>query len=267
MEASVKQWMSGDPISVSIDASALEALDLMVERGIRHLPVLDPRDLVVGVLSIDDLRAAMPVPVSLQSPLSPGDREAAREFCVGEIMTHAPETAGADCSLAEAAERMAQGRFGCLPVVDDAGRLEGILSETDVLYALAASLFTERAGEKQQRPNELATLIAQLRSERQRIAARLDDVHALERQLATHPHEEPLDRSDRAADLQELSLAESLDALAARRLEAIDRALDHAKQGSLSVCDGCGGAIPLSRLRALPGTTQCVRCAREQESL
>ena len=64
---------------------------------------------------------------------------------------------------------------------------------------------------------------------------------------------------------QELRLAETLDALATRRLEVIDRALDHAAQGRLSVCDGCGGRIPLTRLRALPGTTRCVRCARDEE--
>ena len=266
MEASVKQWMSGDPVSVRADASALEALDLMVERGIRHLPVIDAGDLVVGVLSIDDLRAALPVPVSMQRPLPPGDREVARELCVGEVMTHAPETVGSGATLAEAAERMARGRFGCLPVVDAAGRLEGILSETDALYALAASLFTGRVGAKRQRPDELGTLIAQLRSERERIVGRLDRVHALERRLATHPQEEPVDGGERGVDLRELSLAESLDALAARRLESIDRALDHAEQGRLSVCDDCGGAIALPRLRALPGTTLCVRCARRRES-
>ena len=44
------------------------------------------------------------------------------------------------------------------------------------------------------------------------------------------------------------------------------RALDHAEQGRLSRCDGCGGSIPLTRLRAVPGTTLCVACARAQET-
>jgi RNA polymerase-binding transcription factor DksA len=90
-------------------------------------------------------------------------------------------------------------------------------------------------------------------------------VHAEERALSVDAYGEPRDEAERGADLRELRLVESLDGLAARRLEAIDRALDHAAQGRLSVCDGCGGRIPLTRLRALPGTTRCVRCARADE--
>jgi acetoin utilization protein AcuB len=255
--------MSGDPLALGPDASALEALDLMLDRGIRHLPVVDPERRVVGVVSLDDLRAALPVSVSLRAPLSAPERELARDWCVGEIMTHAPETATAETPLAEAADRMADRRIGCLPVVDDDGRLAGILTETDALRALATTLLTGRAGRAER--SELDALVDELRSERERITARLDRVHAEERALSVDAYGEPRDEAERGADLRELRLAESLDGLAARRLEAIDRALDHAAQGRLSVCDGCGGRIPLTRLRALPGTTRCVRCARADE--
>jgi RNA polymerase-binding transcription factor DksA len=60
-------------------------------------------------------------------------------------------------------------------------------------------------------------------------------------------------------------LTEALDALAIRRLRAIDHALERAHAGRLEVCDGCGGRIPLPRLRALPGTTLCIDCARARE--
>jgi RNA polymerase-binding transcription factor DksA len=178
-------------------------------------------------------------------------------------MTHAPETATAETPLAEAADRMADRRIGCLPVVDDDGRLAGILTETDALRALATTLLTGRAGRAER--SELDALVDELRSERERITARLDRVHAEERALSVDAYGEPRDEAERGADLRELRLVESLDGLAARRLEAIDRALDHAAQGRLSVCDGCGGRIPLTRLRALPGTTRCVRCARADE--
>ena len=42
---------------------------------------------------------------------------------------------------------MAERRIGCLPIVDAKGRLVGLLSETDLLYALAALLWTERTRE------------------------------------------------------------------------------------------------------------------------
>jgi RNA polymerase-binding transcription factor DksA len=180
-------------------------------------------------------------------------------------MTHAPETVGSETPLAEAAERMAERRIGCLPVVDEQERLAGILSETDALRALATTLFTQRLRDRQSRRAEVEEFVEELRRERERIALQLDRVHALEQRLTGEAAEQPTDAPERAANLTELRMAETLDGLAARRLEAIDRALDHAAQDRLAVCDRCGGSIPLTRLRALPGTTFCVGCARSEE--
>ncbi len=265
MEIPVKQLMSGDPVSVAPDAAASEALERMMDRGIRHLPVVDPDARVVGVLSIDDLRAALPVFSRGQGPLSESQRAASRELRVGDIMTHAPETLPEGASLSEAAERMADRRIGCLPIVEEDGRLAGMLSETDVLHALAASLWTDRVRERRGKSTELRILVEELRRERQRISERLDRLHAEERQLSADLHDEPMDRPEQAADLGAVRRAEALDALSARRLEALDRALDHAAQDRLGVCDACGQPIPLARLRALPGTTVCVACARAAE--
>ena len=69
MKTEVKSHMSGQPVSIEPDASALAALDLMIDHGIRHLPVVDGARRVCGVLSFDDLRAAVPVSFSLRSPL------------------------------------------------------------------------------------------------------------------------------------------------------------------------------------------------------
>jgi len=102
--------------------------------------------------------------------------------------------------------------------------------------------------------------------ERTRIAVQLDRYHRIERELSTDAHDRPMDLPERSAELTEVSLTERLDALAARRLAALDRALDHARQGRLSRCDRCRGSISLPRLRALPGTTLCIDCALEGES-
>jgi acetoin utilization protein AcuB len=261
VEAPVKAFMSGDPVSIDADASALEAFERMVSRGIRHLPVVDRERRVVGVLSIDDLRAALPFPISVARPLDAEQREAARESRVGEIMTFAPETLGPEAALAEAAERMAELRIGCIPVVDDAGRLAGLLSETDVLWALATSLGLRRSAEQRARPDELGALLGEFARERERIRARLAARLEGERALEAVVREEPLDQAERGADLTEVRAAGALDELALRRLAALDHALDRAAQGQLGSCERCGQPIPIPRLRALPGTTVCVACA------
>jgi CBS domain-containing protein len=262
----VKEWMSGDPVSVAADASALEALERMQKRGIRHLPVLDGAKRVIGVLSIDDLRAVLPFDVSLRTPANGAQAESAHEWCVGDLMTHAPVTLREGDPLGTAAERMADRRIGCLPIVDAKGRLVGLLSETDLLHALASLLWTDRVRERRMAPQPaIERLVADLSRERDALMRKLDKYHALERDLATHASREPLDEGDAGSDLTELHLTEALDALAIRRLRALDHALERADQGQLGICDDCGGRIPLARLRALPGTSLCIACARGKE--
>jgi acetoin utilization protein AcuB len=235
MEPTVKEWMTGDPVALDADASALEALDLMVDRGIRHLPVLDAAHRVVGVVSLDDLRAALPGSVSLRAPLSAAERSAALEWRVADVMSHAPLTIGEEAGLGEAAERMAEARIGCLPVVGEDGRLAAILSETDLLHALATRLWAEsRSAPREREPAD--ALAKELARERDRLRSRL---------AAEGP-------------------AGALAAPASRRLEALEHALERAAAGKLERCEGCGGRIPATRLRALPGTTLCVRCARDR---
>ena len=102
---------------------------------------------VGGVVSLDDRRAALPVSVSLRAPLSAPERELARDWCVGEIMTHAPETATAETPLAEAADRMDEHRIGCLPVLQEE-RLVGIVTQTDVLHTLIELFCVDRPSQR-----------------------------------------------------------------------------------------------------------------------
>lgn len=264
MDVPVKEWMSGDPVSIEPGASALEALDLLVDRGIRHLPVVDAERRVVGVLSVDDLRAALPFSVTPRRAPDPRERALAREWTVGDVMVHAPLTIREGDPLARAAERMADQRIGCLPVVDADGRLAGLLSETDLLHALVTSLWSDEVRERRSQRSELDLLVAEMRRERETLAAQLDGYHARERELSADLREEPRDAPDRGEDLVELGLTRALDDLTIRRFRALDHALDRAAQGRLGVCERCGGPIPVARLRALPGTTSCVACAREE---
>jgi DnaK suppressor protein len=46
----------------------------------------------------------------------------------------------------------------------------------------------------------------------------------------------------------------------------IDEALGRIADGSYGVCEECGGAIGVERLRARPVTTLCIACKSEQEA-
>lgn len=104
--------------------------------GLRHLPVVDGERLV-GLLSHRDvLRMAV-------STLSPDavnqsvDRAHQANTFVASVMQRDITTAGPETEVTEAARLMIDRRVGCLPIVDGAGRLLGIVTEHDLLRELA----------------------------------------------------------------------------------------------------------------------------------
>ena len=264
MQERIKSWMSGDPVTANADESAIAAHDRMIRQGIRHLPIVDAERRVIGVLSIDDLRAALPVGVNLRAPIAEPARHEAANWTVADLMTHAPDTLGPDDSLQHAAERLADRRIGCLPIVDGAGRLAGILSETDVLRALATHLWAERLQEGRAKTPE-ETLLGDLEREREAVAKDLARLNERDR-TRTEERREPGDRADAAALRTEERISEALEAAKARRLGALDHALDRAAHGRFGMCDHCGARIPVARLRALPGSTACLHCAEVQHA-
>lgn len=264
MGVTVRSWMTPEPVCVEADAAALEALDLMVDRGVRHLPVVEDGRRVIGILSIDDLRGAFPVDVGLRRPPAAGDRRRLLDATVADAMTWAPLTVHAEAPLEEAARTLSAARVGCLPVVEERERLVGILSETDLLRALIALLRGEI--EPGSALPELEALTAELRAERRRLLRRVDDWQEAERALSADIREEPRDSADRAIDERDVLRLAPLSERATRRLAAIDAALERAEQGRLGVCERCGGRIPPTRLRAIPEALLCVRCARLEET-
>jgi DnaK suppressor protein len=85
--------------------------------------------------------------------------------------------------------------------------------------------------------------------------------------LRTDERREPGDQAERASLRSDELLAESFEAMRARRLASLDRALERAAAGRFGRCERCSGEIQPARLRALPGTTLCIRCARTSEAL
>lgn len=251
--------MTPHPVTVRPHESALDAIEKMTDHGIRHLPVVDAQRRVIGVLSIDDVRAALPADLTL--PPDAAHRSAARESAVAEIMTYAPLTTRPDAPLEAAARLLAVRRIGCLPVVDARERLVGILSETDALQALAALLHT-LAGPLAP-ASDAEALRLELAREREALAEQLQRLQETEREISADRHDTPTDQAEQGREMTDIELAGLLADRAARRLRDLDRALERAAAGTLERCERCGGVIPTTRLRALPGTTVCVRCARK----
>jgi CBS domain-containing protein len=67
-DARVREWMTTDPVTATEGTSADEAIRTMLERGFRHLPVVEGGR-TVGVVSLRELmRAEMQVDAGADSP-------------------------------------------------------------------------------------------------------------------------------------------------------------------------------------------------------
>ncbi|SFC43277.1 CBS domain-containing protein [Streptomyces aidingensis] len=140
----IGQIMNRDVVTVEADTPVKQAAALLARNGISGLPVVDDDDRVLGVLSKTDLtlrQAAQGTepPSWWQTRLAPGARreriarQKAGARTAGELMTSPAITVHARQSIAEAARVMAAGGVERLPVIDEEGRLAGIVSRSDLL--------------------------------------------------------------------------------------------------------------------------------------
>jgi len=131
--------MTRDVVTVEPTTPFKEIVRLMDGFGISGLPVVDEGDRPVGVVTQADLLVKEAHPeVEPNSPWLelPGPRTERRKATgqvATELMSRPAVTVRADVTLAEAARRMAEAGVKRLLVVDDKGRLAGIVSREDML--------------------------------------------------------------------------------------------------------------------------------------
>jgi acetoin utilization protein AcuB len=127
----VEKRMKADPITVGPHDSFRHAMNLIRQRGIRHLPVVDGGRLV-GIVTDRDIRQASP---SSATSLEMHELHYLLEkLKVGDVMTTNVVTVTPQTPIDEAARLMLHHRIGSLPVLRGKD-LVGIITETDMLQA------------------------------------------------------------------------------------------------------------------------------------
>lgn len=146
----VRDVMTASPMTIDPEAPVETAATVMRERSLRHLPVVDDQGALIGIVTDRDLRSAMLGP-AVAAYLPEGGRlraltRALDDIRVRHVMTWGAVTTAPDAPVAQAAAIMAERRIGSLLVVTDK-RLVGIVTEHDVLKALAATLPSVRGAD------------------------------------------------------------------------------------------------------------------------
>jgi CBS domain-containing membrane protein len=134
----VKHLMSSPVVTLFAEQSLPLADDIMRFKHFRHLPVVDDAGRLVGLVSHRDLLAAQ---ISTRTGLTVEERRAVQaDVRVGEIMTRDVWSVRPDVNASIAAATLLDHKYGCLPVIDDAGVLVGIVTEHDFLRFAAKVL-------------------------------------------------------------------------------------------------------------------------------
>jgi CBS domain-containing protein len=138
----VAELMTTTVVSVRPETGYQRIADVLVEHRISAVPVVDADGKVLGVVSEADLLPKLNYPdrVPAHPLVSRRRREATRRAfgdTAGELMTSPAETIEATAPLARVARRLEAARVRRLPVVDDAGRLVGIVSRRDLIRLYA----------------------------------------------------------------------------------------------------------------------------------
>lgn len=139
----VKDRMTLNPITAHPHTTHKEAATLLREHGVHHLPIVDKKGQLVGIIVEDDLFAAQPTPATTLSIYE--IHSLLSKLQLKEIMRHPVHTVNSDCSLEEAANLMITHEIGCLPVVDN-NQLVGIITDTDIFRAFVNLLGGEEEG-------------------------------------------------------------------------------------------------------------------------
>jgi acetoin utilization protein AcuB len=121
--------MTTAPVCVPIRTRLGEAISIMYENDIRHLPVLDGQRLA-GILSDRDLRALWDPALDVQIRDGRVYDRRVSDFMSSDILT-----VSEDESLDAVIDLLVEHRIGAVPVIDADGVLIGIVSYIDVLKA------------------------------------------------------------------------------------------------------------------------------------
>lgn len=126
--------MTPDPITISSAVYLPEARKILNEYQIRHLPVVDGENRLVGIVSDRDLRSAYPSSVT-----SRDDKilafEQVEKTTVAEMMTTTCSTLAPDATIDDALIIFDRDKVGGIPVVNEQRVVLGIFSHLDLTSA------------------------------------------------------------------------------------------------------------------------------------
>ena len=137
----VKEVMVEDPITIDVNEPFSHVEEKFGAHQIRHLPVIDKDEILVGLMTQRDLYRIQP-PRILEDGGQFYDKQLLDSNILEHVMIRNPKTLRPDDHVADAIIIMAEKKYGCIPIVNPNGVLLGIITQTDILR-MAAQIIQE----------------------------------------------------------------------------------------------------------------------------
>jgi len=141
----IEQSMTGKIVTIAKNASIFEAQEKMALHHIRHLPVVEDDNRLIGIVSDRDIRGALPY-----GPLAYFDfrkeKERLSDLKIEAIMIRDLHTISPLDTIEDALLLIQNKKVGALPVVEENNRLVGIISVRDLLRAFINVMGIEESG-------------------------------------------------------------------------------------------------------------------------
>lgn len=130
----VRNHMTREPVCLETAASLRDVVRVMALHGIRHIPIVNERRHVLGIISDYELRAA-----------ADGQGTGFWDLHAHDVMSHSPRTVEGDVSTWRVLARFCERGADALLVLER-GALVGILTRTDLLRTLSNALALNHDG-------------------------------------------------------------------------------------------------------------------------
>ena len=128
----LKDVMTTKIVSINVDAPFSQVEQKMRECKVRHVPVVDENNKLVGLMSQRDLYRIHP-PHRDEEGNWVYDQESLDSVILKHVMTKDPFALSPDNTMADALPPMVERKYGCIPIVDKDRHLCGIITQMDIL--------------------------------------------------------------------------------------------------------------------------------------
>ena len=135
---SLKEIMSVPPIILHIDDPFHMVEKTLRENSIKHLPIINDSKKLVGIITLSDLYRTCAPRRKPEDGSFFYPEEQLDQYSLSVIMTKNPKALKFKNTLYDALKLMSDFGCGCVPVVDDQGRIVGIITQTDIVKRITA---------------------------------------------------------------------------------------------------------------------------------